>query len=172
MLFRSLLGSATVRTEAYRRDAVGRVVFADGLARMNKSSGARFEHKNSGGKIRSLLEEARGSMNVRGRDAMASDSAKEGGGRAEQQSLSDAGSEKGKHLSERGPRKILRTCEGCKLDCQECVCQMTKKKETPAADEARERALLRELYAALVAPVEEHLTGAEEVLIVPHKELF
>ena len=86
--------------------------------------------------------------------------------------LSDAGSEEDKHLSERGPRKILRTCEGCKLDCQECVCQMTKKKETPAADEARERALLRQLYAALVAPVEEHLTGAEEVLIVPHKELF
>jgi hypothetical protein len=31
-------------------------------------------------------------MNVRGRDAMVSDSAKEGGGSAEQQSLSDAGS--------------------------------------------------------------------------------
>ena len=29
-----LLGSATVRTEAYRRDAVGRVVFEDGLNRM------------------------------------------------------------------------------------------------------------------------------------------
>ena len=32
--------------------------------------------------------------------------------------------------------------------------------------------LLRELYAALLAPVEAALTGAEEVLIVPHKELF
>ena len=31
---------------------------------------------------------------------------------------------------------------------------------------------LRELYAALVVPLEEHLTGAEEMLIVPHKELF
>ena len=50
-----LLGSATVRTQSYRRDAVGRVVFADGLARMNKSSGARFEHQSPGGRIRSLL---------------------------------------------------------------------------------------------------------------------
>jgi hypothetical protein len=31
-----LLGSATVPTAAYRRDAVGRVVFEDGLARMHK----------------------------------------------------------------------------------------------------------------------------------------
>jgi hypothetical protein len=164
----------------------------------------------TGRTVRDLLQEARGSMDVRGREAMASVSAELNQERNDQQSddgieqgeassergnkckvcglkfnqcgcqaaadevrqLSDAGSEEGKHLSERGPRKILRTCEGCKLDCQECVCQMTKKKETPAADEARERALLRELYAALVAPVEEHLTGAEEVLIVPHKELF
>jgi CHAT domain-containing protein len=53
------------------------------------------------------------------------------------------------------------------------VCRVCLSRQcTCAADEARERALLRELYAALLAPVEEHLTGAEEVLIVPHKELF
>ena len=150
-----LLGSAKVRTEAYRRDAVGRVVFEDGLARMDAYCGAQ-----------KLLDAARKGMNVRGRDAMVS------GGRAEQLSLSDAGSEEGKNLSERGQRKILKTCQGCMLDYKKCVCQKTKKAENTAADEARERALLRELYAALVAPVEEHLTGAEEVLIVPHKELF
>ena len=72
----------------------------------------------------------------------------------------------------RAPRKIQRTCEGCKLDFKQCVCKKAKKKENPAADEACERALLRELYAALVAPVDEHLTGAEEVPIVPHKELL
>ena len=31
----------------YQRDPVGRVVLADGLTRMNKSSGARFEHESS-----------------------------------------------------------------------------------------------------------------------------
>jgi CHAT domain-containing protein len=150
-----LLGSATVRSEAYRRDAVGRVVFEDGLARMDAYCGAQ-----------KLLAAARKGMNVCGRDAMVS------GGRAEQLSLSDAGSEEGKNLSERGQRKILKTCEGCKLDFKQCVCQKTKNAENTAADEARERALLRKLYAALVAPVQEHLTGAEEVLIVPHTELF
>ena len=147
-----LLGSATVRTEAYRRDAVGRVVFADGLARMNKSSGARFEHKSSGGKIRSLLEEARGSMNVRGRDAMAS---------------SDTALARKADASDSDSTADLPSQRG-KVTCKVCC----SKRCTCAADEARERALLRELYAALVAPVDEHLTGAEEVLIVPHKELF
>jgi CHAT domain-containing protein len=147
-----LLGSATVRTEAYRRDAVGRVVFEDGLARMNKSSGARFEHKSSGGKIRSLLEEARGSMNVRGRDAMAS---------------SDTALARKADASDSDSTADLPSQRG-KVTCKVCC----SKRCTCAADEARERALLRELYAALVAPVDEHLTGAEEVLIVPHKELF
>jgi CHAT domain-containing protein/tetratricopeptide (TPR) repeat protein len=158
-----LLGSATMPTTAYRRDAMGRVVFADGLARMNKSSGARFEHLSSGGKIRSLLEEARGSMKVRGRDTLVSGSALVSGARAEQ--LPDAGDEPGTALR-------AKKCKSCKLDFNQCVCQTTKTKETTVADEARERVLLRELYAALVAPVEEHLAGAEEVLIVPHKELF
>ena len=36
----------------------------------------------------------------------------------------------------------------------------------------REVKLLQELYAALIAPVEGALEGAEELLIVPHKELF
>ena len=53
------------------------------------------------------------------------------------------------------------TCKVCQS--RQCTC---------AADEARERALLRELHAALLAPVEAALDGAEEVLIVPHKELF
>jgi CHAT domain-containing protein/tetratricopeptide (TPR) repeat protein len=37
---------------------------------------------------------------------------------------------------------------------------------------ASETSLLKELYAALIAPVERSLEGAEELLIVPHKELF
>ncbi len=50
---------------------------------------------------------------------------------------------------------------------KQCVCQKTKKKETLPL-----RRCCASSYAALVAPVDEHLTGAEEVLIVPHKELF
>jgi CHAT domain-containing protein/tetratricopeptide (TPR) repeat protein len=41
-----------------------------------------------------------------------------------------------------------------------------------AEEIASETSLLKELYAALIAPVEEALKGAEELLIVPHKELF
>jgi CHAT domain-containing protein/tetratricopeptide (TPR) repeat protein len=134
-----LLGSATVRTEKYRRDAVGRVVFEDGLARMDAYCGAQ-----------KLLAAARKGMNVRGRDAMAS-------GDTEIARDADASDSTAKIPSQRG-----------KVTCKVCL----SKPCTCAADEARERALLRELYAALVAPVEEHLTGAEEVLIVPHKELF
>jgi len=100
----------------------------------------------TGRTVRDLLEEARDSMKVRGREAMASSD-------TAQADASDSTA----HLpSQRG--KVCRVCLS-----RQCTC---------AADEARERALLRELYAALLAPVEEHLPGAEEVLIVPHKELL
>jgi CHAT domain-containing protein/tetratricopeptide (TPR) repeat protein len=112
----------------------------------------------TGRTVRDLLQEARGSMKVRGRETMASVSAELNQERKDQQS--DDGMEQGEASSERG-----NTCKVCGLKFNQCGCQA-------ADDEARERALLRELYAALVAPVEEHLTGAEEVLIVPHKELF
>jgi len=136
----------------------------------------------TGRTVRDLLQEARGSMDVRGREAMASVSAELNQERNDQQS--DDGIEQGEASSERGNK-----CKVCGLRFHLCVCQETKEKTTTAADEvtckvclskpctcaadeAREQALLRELYAALLAPVEEHLTGAEEVLIVPHKELF
>ena len=88
--------------------------------------------------IRSLVEKARGSMKVRGRDAMAE---------------ADASDFRASHRGE-----VCRICLS-----KPCTC---------AADEAREGELLRELYAVLVAPVREHLTGVEEVLIVPDKELW
>jgi CHAT domain-containing protein len=115
--------------------------------------------------IRSLLEEARGSMKVRGRDAMAGSSAdlKE----ECELKLADAGSQEGETPPERGNK-----CTICHLHLRLCACQTSKKKTTAADDEARERALLRELYAALLAPVEAALAGADELLIVPHMELF
>ena len=101
-------------------------------------------------------------MKVRGRDAMAGSSA-------------DPGSELKRLTPGVGGRDRIRTREQvsiCHLHLRLCACQTSKKKTTAAADEARERALLRELYAALLAPVEAALAGADEVLIVPHKELF
>lgn len=46
-------------------------------------------------------------------------------------------------------------------------CKCSKKVES-----AGESVLLRELYQVLIQPVEKHLVGAQELLIVPHKELF
>ena len=85
--------------------------------------------------------------------------------------------DQGETTSEPGPK-----CKVCKLFHEQCGCQKAKEK-APTADveaqkqallreQAREQALLRELYTALVAPVEEHLKGTEKVLIVPHKQLF
>ncbi len=88
--------------------------------------------------IRSLVEEARGSMKVRGRDAMAE---------------ADACDSRASQLG-----KVCRICLS-----KPCTC---------AADEGRQGELLRKLYAVLVALVKEHLTGIEEVLIVPDKELW
>jgi len=113
------------------------------------TEGHEFNRCTTGRTVRDLLQEARGSMKVRGREAMASSDAELVRG-------ADASDSTAYLPSQRG--KVCRVCLS-----RPCTC---------AADEARERALLRELYAALLAPVEEHLTGAEEVLIVPHKELF
>ena len=162
-----LLGSATVPTAAHRA--------ASNSAGGKPTHAMRFGGHKLGIQVR--LQEARDSMKVRGRHAMAS------GGRAEQRSLSDAGSEEGKNSSECGQRKILKSCQGCKLEqgeaysergnkCKVCGLKFDQCRCQETDDETRERVLLRELYAALVAPVEEHITGAEEELIVPHKERF
>jgi len=113
---------------------------------MDSQSGAH-ELKD---KIQYLLEEARGSMKVRGRDAMVGGDTKGLETSDVRADLRDSGS------SERG--KWCTVCQHMPCSCK--------------ADMAREDMLLRELYAALLAPVEAALTGAEEVLIVPHKELF
>jgi len=135
------------------------------MVRMHSHFGAH----RLGGKLGRLLEDARSSLKVFGRDALAGGPAS---GECEALPSDAASDQDGEAPSERGERKKLKMCSGCMLDLKQCVCQKIKEKATAAADEARERALLRELYAALVAPVEAALDGAEEVLIVPHKELF
>ena len=46
------------------------------------------------------------------------------------------------------------------------------RKKQHSEEIANERSLLKELYERLIFPVEEALKGVEEVLIVPHKELW
>ena len=46
------------------------------------------------------------------------------------------------------------------------------RKKQHSEEIASETSLLKVLYEALIAPVEEALKGVEEVLIVPHKELW
>jgi CHAT domain-containing protein len=50
-----------------------------------------------------------------------------------------------------------------------CACSQGKSKAESQDESAT--SLLQELHRVLIAPVEEQLTGAEELLIVPHKEL-
>lgn len=113
----------------------------------------------SGGRsIQEVLAEARSSMNVRGRDAM-SGSAPDA---AASSSSSSTVTESVEHLGDllstdggaasaaRGPRRDLSQVEVVK----------------------REVRLLQELYAALIEPVQGALEGAEELLILPHQELY
>jgi len=104
----------------------------------------------AGRSVGDLLQEVRGSMKVRGRDAMAGRDREDFETSDLRADLPDSGS------SERG--KVCKVCQ-----CKPCTCK---------ADMAREDVLLRELYATLVAPVEAALDGADEVLIVPHVWLF
>jgi tetratricopeptide (TPR) repeat protein/CHAT domain-containing protein len=112
---------------------------------------------SAGRSIQEVLAEARSSMNVRGRDAM-SDSAPDAvasssssSGLAESsEPLEELLSTDGDASAPRAPRRDLSQVEVAK----------------------REGKLLQELYAALIAPVEGALKGAEEVLIIPHQELY
>ncbi len=128
-----------------------------------------------GRSIQEILTEARTSMNVRGRDGM-NDSAPDAVA-CSSPSVPDAESaELPEELqstdadaasAQRAPAK---DDQGRKLETKSLVASQASRKR--AAEIDREVKLLQELYAALIAPVEAALEGAEEVLIVPHKELF
>lgn len=116
--------------------------------------------------IQQLLTETRKSMKVQGRDATAHspvEQCKELAGTCvvSQCKTFQTDSHQGKRSLERGNK-----CKVCQLRFTQCKCADAK---AVCHDEGL---LLRELYMVLVAPVEAHLVGAEEVLIVPHKELF
>jgi len=171
-----LLVSTTVSTVAYQRDAVGRIISPDGLVRMHSQDRAlKF-----GDKVQFLLKEARRSMDVRGRNAMNGISANDNGEMSEAVAEEDKILSEGKNADDNGDGESEASsergnkCKVCGLRFNQCGCQEKQSKRSKANEKAKanERALLRELYAVLVAPVEDHLTGADEVLIVPHRELF
>jgi len=67
---------------------------------------------------------------------------------------------------------VTASSERCKM-CQWCCCKLSQCVCVHKGNsQQRETALLRELYKVLMQPVEQHLVGAEELLIVPHRELF
>ena len=141
-----LLGSTTVTSVAYRRDAVGRIVVDDGLGRMQPDRTLK-------GKIRSLLEEVRTTMKVRGRDAMllrAERRNADGVVREDEEADSDT-------LHRRVPDASVERAKNARDQLDAII--------------KREQAGLAVLYQHLLAPVAPHLEGSAEVLIVPHQEL-
>ena len=115
---------------------------------------------SAGRTIRELLEDARKSMKVRGRDAMA------GGG----DELAHAGAAAAEVASEDGARTPGRDNTWRKKVKE---APLAKKKASTGEEEAgREAEMLRQLHERLVEPVEGALEGAREVLIIPHMELF
>ena len=119
---------------------------------------------STGRSIRKLLGDARRSMKVRGRDAMASgcNGLEHGGADAAQASLGESASMQGR----------ADKCRECGRKFNECACEVAKTKVSAGEEVACEGEMLRELHQVLVEPVEGALEGAKEVLIVPHKELF
>ena len=143
-----------------------------------------------GRSIAHLLAEARMNMKVQGRDTL---TAPDIGAAQEEENMlfgisespSDISSSKScsplaaavlqptpannAHAFERQPAK----CKVCGLRILQCTCASIEgERETNKTDLVQETEVLRELYAVLIAPVEEHIEDAEELLIVPHKELF
>lgn len=100
-----------------------------------------------------LLRAVRKSMSVQGRDARDSEVDESF------QSKNDTGGSGAQVNDKRGNK-----CKVCERKFLLCECA----KEEPAD----ESVLLRKLYQVLLEPVEMHLVGATELLLVPHKELF
>ena len=123
-----------------------------------------------GGKrtIHQLLVEAREGMNVQGRDVLKN--------RRERQNKPSAAMSVDVSASrdQRGNK-----CKVCGFRLDKCTCAgfgaCDKEKERVKKDKElleKEKELLRELYTVLIAPVEELLIDAKDLLILPHKELF
>jgi tetratricopeptide (TPR) repeat protein len=123
--------------------------------------------------IKQLLAETSTSMKVRGRDATVNIDPEEVDTFHSNSKHDAASSERAKArctvcdniLRQCVCTKKSETCEVCMLVLSKCEC--SKKEEL-----ARESGLLRELYQVLMEPMAKHLVGVQELLIVPHQELF
>lgn len=109
--------------------------------------------------IQQLLAEARTSMRVRGRDAMVSSAAEHG----DEAHVTPSDTRQDNTSGERGIK-----CKKCSLKFAQCACA----KVEAIAALAKQSSLLREIYRALLQPIEALLASDKELLIVPHRELF
>ena len=104
--------------------------------------------------MQKLLQEARDSMKVRGRHAQASSEVEwRESTRPSQLEAETTSSNRGKA-----------SCSKCKLRMDKCKCEEISINW--------ERTRLRELYQVLLESVEKDLANAEELLIIPHRDLF
>jgi CHAT domain-containing protein len=104
----------------------------------------KVSSKGLGEEEGSLLSRVRKAMKVQGRDAMA--------------------------ISSMEPK--IKASASHYASSERAKVKSLGKDELDREEATQEEALLRELYQALIAPVEVHLTGAKELLIVPHQALF
>jgi len=123
-----------------------------------------------GGTVGETITAALKTMGVRGRDAMVR--------QAERESAEDAVQE---DASPRGCCRLLSTLCACwAWGASDATGASLRQGTEVEADTAqgrldaikRDQEVLGAFYQHLLAPVEAHLAGATEVLIIPHKELF
>ena len=116
--------------------------------------------------ILQILGEVRTSMKVRGRDAMVNHDTMV-------HSPADSAGKDAVSLSTEHSAAMSSLSRGrnCRV-CQYKVCQCAQIEADAEAELAREKVLLQQLYAALIAPIEMFLEDNVELLIVPHRELF
>ena len=144
-----------------------------GKADVEGATTAVLDGSNEAGgrSIKQILAEARRIMHVRGRDAMAPPSSP-----TEEPSVANAPDDKAAETTSpsRAPSgdAVVTATSGAPKDADEASAPQVRAPRKDLSDTALEDARLRELYQRLIEPVEQHLEGAEELLIIPHKELF
>ena len=121
--------------------------------------------------LQQILAEARKSMNVRGRDAMAPPRS-----HAKELLAAKAPNDKAAGVTPAScavsSDAVNAATSGTLNGADEASESHLRAPRKDLSSTVLENARLRELYTRLIAPVEQLLEGAEELLIIPHRELF
>ena len=121
--------------------------------------------------LQQILAEARKSMNVRGRDAMAPPRS-----HAKELLAAKAPNDKAAGVTPASCAvsrdAVIAATSGTPNGADEASESHLRAPRKDLSSTVLENARLRELYTRLIAPVEQLLEGAEELLIIPHRELF